>query len=87
MLKNYAYLTEEENEKLQQILSQSPSLRIAYCMKEELREIYQTTTTVQTGIIRMKKWLTQARVFYSKVARTISTHKDKRSSSTSSGSI
>lgn len=74
LLKNLEDLTEEENQKLQQTLEQSPCLRIAYCMKEELREIYQTSTTVKTGVIRMKKWLAQSQVFYSKVARTISTH-------------
>jgi transposase len=76
LLKNSQDLSPEENQKLQQILSQSPCLRMAYCMKEELREIYQTSTTVKTGVIRMKKWLAQAKVFYSKVARTISTHLD-----------
>jgi transposase len=68
LLKNSQNLTEEENQKLEQILEQSPCLRIAYCIKEELREIYQTSTTVKTGVIRMKKWLAQAQVFYSKVA-------------------
>ncbi|MFB2895633.1 transposase [Aerosakkonemataceae cyanobacterium BLCC-F50] len=74
LLKNSEDLTEEENQKLQDILSPSPCLRIAYSMKEELREIYQTSTTVKIGVIRMKKWLAQAQVFYSKVARTITTH-------------
>jgi len=59
---------------LEHILAQSACLRIAYEMKEELREIYQTNHTVQSGISRMSKWLAKAIVFYGKVARTIRTH-------------
>lgn len=74
LLKNSSDLTESETEKLEQVLSQSACLRIAYQMKEELREIYQTSQTVQTGISRMKKWLATAIVFYGKVTRTIHSH-------------
>ncbi|HBE35391.1 MAG TPA: ISL3 family transposase [Cyanobacteria bacterium UBA11368] len=74
LLKNSSDLTELETQKLEQILAQSPCLRIAYEMKEELREIYQTSQTVKTGLIRMKKWLATAIVLYGKVARTIRSH-------------
>lgn len=43
-------------------------------MKEELREIYQTSQTVQTGLSMMKQWLATAIVLYGKVVQTISTH-------------
>ncbi|MFB2881392.1 transposase [Floridanema aerugineum] len=36
LLKNSSDLTEESNQKLEQILAQSPCLRIAYCMKTAL---------------------------------------------------
>ena len=74
LLKNSSDLTAEETEKLEQILAQSACLRIAYEMKEELREIYETNCTVQTGTSRINKWLAKAIVFYGKVARTIRTH-------------
>lgn len=74
LLKNSSDLTEEETEKLEMVLAQSACLRIAYCMKEEFREIYQTSQTVQTGISRLKKWLATAIRLYGKVARTINAH-------------
>lgn len=74
LLKNFADLTEIEREQLQQLLNLSISLRIAYELKEEFREIYETSKTVSTGLNRMKKWLVQAQVFYPKAARTIRNH-------------
>lgn len=67
-------LTELETEQLEQLLNQSACLRIAYEMKEEFREIYETNQTVQSGLNRMKKWLAQAQVFYPKAVQTIRAH-------------
>lgn len=49
-------------------------MRIAYELKEEFREIYETSQTVSAGLNRMKKWLVQAQVFYPKAAQTIRNH-------------
>ena len=74
LLKNSSTLTELEREQLEQLLNQSACLRIAYEMKEEFREIYETSQTVESGLNRMKKWLAQAQVFYPKAVQTIRDH-------------
>jgi len=74
LLKNSPDLTEAETEQLAQLLNQSACLTIAYEMKEEFREIYETSQTVQSGLNRMKKWLAQAQVFYPKAVQTIRDH-------------
>jgi transposase len=74
LLKNHQDLTESDKAQLEQILSQSPCLRLAYEMKEEFREIYQTSKSVQSGMKKMHEWLVQAQVFYGKTAQTIREH-------------
>lgn len=75
LLKNQVDLTESEKVRLDTILSQSACLRIAYEMKEEFREIYETRQTIESGMKRLQKWLGQAQVFYGKTAQTIREHK------------
>jgi transposase len=74
LLKNHQDLTESEPAQLEQILSQSPCLRMAYEMKEEFREIYETSKTVPSGMKKMQEWLVQAQVFSGKTAQTIREH-------------
>lgn len=74
ILKNSGDLNEEEQEKVQQFLSQSACLRIAYEFKEELRDIYETSKNVKSGQTRMKKWLQQAQLFYKNSSQTIRDH-------------
>ena len=74
LLKNAEELSPEEKEKIDQVLSQSACLTIAYELKEELREIYETSSTIKSGLRRIKKWLAQAQIFYGKVTETIRTH-------------
>lgn len=74
LLKNNQDLTETDQEQLEQILNQSACLRFAYERKEEFRNIYETSPTVQSGMKRMKKWLVQAQIFYGKTAQTIQKH-------------
>jgi transposase len=74
LLKNSADLSEKEKSERAEMLNQSPCLKIADEMKEELREIYETSTTVQAGLKAMKNWLAQAEVFYGKTVRTIRKH-------------
>jgi len=74
IMKNGSDLTEDEKEDLQKILNQSPCLSIAYELKEELRAIYETSTTVKMGYRRLKKWLVTARCIFGKTADTIAKH-------------
>ncbi len=55
LLKNGADLTGSERQDLQQLLNNSACLGIAYELKEELRDIYETSTTVKMGYRRLKK--------------------------------
>jgi transposase len=74
LLKNNADLTEEEQAELRQLLNPFPCLGIAYELKEELRDIYETTTTVKMGLRKLKKWLNSAKLIFGKTAETISNH-------------
>lgn len=74
LLKNGSEVIKEEKNELDELLNQSPSLRIAYELKEELRDIYETSSTVKMGIRRLKKWLIYARCFFGRTAETLSKH-------------
>jgi transposase len=76
LLKNGTDLDEEQRQKLEAILSQSICLRIAYELKEEFRQIYQTSRGVESGRRKFQRWLHQAQVFYCNSAQTIRTHLD-----------
>ena len=55
-------------------MSQSACLTIADELKEELREIHETSSRIKSGLRRIKKWLAQAQIFSGKVTETIRTH-------------
>lgn len=74
LLKNYEDLTEDEKLELKQLLDLSPCLSIAHELKEELRDIYEKSTTVKMGMRKLTKWLTSARVLFGKTAETIERH-------------
>ena len=74
LLKNNSHLTDEEKKELKELLNLSPCLAIAYDLKEELRDIYETTTTVKMGLRKLKKWLLSANIILAKTAETISRH-------------
>jgi transposase len=74
LLKNAVDLTDSEQSDLQELLSCSPCLSIAYELKEELRDIYGTSSTVKIGFKRLKKWLVSARLIFGKTADTIEKH-------------
>ena len=59
LLKNGSDLNKEEQKNFNQILNYSPCLSIAYELKEELRDIYQTSSTVKQGYRKFRKWLYQ----------------------------
>ncbi len=52
-------------------MSYSPCLSIAYELRNELREIYETSTTVKMGLRKLKKWLGLARIILGQVAETL----------------
>jgi transposase len=56
------------------LLDSSPCLSIAYELKEELRDIYESSTTVKMGSRKLTKWLISARVIFGKTAQTIESH-------------
>lgn len=76
LLKNGEELSQEERIKLAQILSHSKRLKTAYELKEELREIFETCTTVESGKINLLQWLRKARAVYCDVLTTIHNHLD-----------
>ncbi len=71
IMKNNQDLTEAEQEELIQLLSHSPTLAIAYELKEELRAIYEDNNTVRMGIRKLRKWLVSAKIVLGKTAHTI----------------
>ena len=76
LLKNGEDLTESEKVKLEDILSRSKRLRNAYQWKEEFRDIYDPSTTVSEGKLRLEKWLDKAQAVYSDAIPTIRNHLD-----------
>lgn len=74
LLGNREALSGEEKEKLSSILRDSPSLQIAYEMKEELRQIYERSRTISGGIRKLRKWLKTAEFFYGEICDTIRRH-------------
>lgn len=76
LLKNGVDLNEEERVKLKVILSHSKRLKLAYELKEEFREIFETCRTPQEGRNRVGEWLYKARCVYCDVILTIQNHLD-----------
>lgn len=74
LLKNGTDLTEEERPYLKELLNLSPCLSIAYELKEELRDIYETSTTAKMGLRRLQKWLVSARCLFGQTAETLEKH-------------
>jgi transposase len=74
LLSNNQNLSTEEVEALSEILCTSPSLSIAYDLKEELRNIYESKLTVKGGLRAIKKWLIYAKVILKTVGETLENH-------------
>ncbi len=75
LLKNSRDLTYEEQPELLLLLQKSPCLSIADELKEEFRDIYETSTTVKMGRRRFKKWLIAASCIFGSITQTILKHK------------
>lgn len=76
LLKNRVDLTEEELSKLTRILQHSKRLKLAYELKEEFRDIFETCNTVEEGKKQLLRWLRKARTVYCDVLTTIRNHLD-----------
>lgn len=74
LLKNGSDLKPDEQIKLEQVLNNSICLRFAYELKEELRDIYETSKNVKSGQRRLKKWLSTAQLFYGNAVSMIRNH-------------
>ena len=77
LMSNQANLINEDQEELELLLKSSPSLRIAYQLKEELITIYNSDITASGGMRKMKKWLKSARVMFGSAADTLDSHIDE----------
>jgi transposase len=74
LLKNNENLNESEKSDLQDLFRNSTVLELAYDFKEELRSIYESDLTVKSGLRKMKKWLSHARIFFPSIANTLEKH-------------
>jgi transposase len=76
LLRNGADLTEAERQALEKILQRSKRLRKAYESKEELRTLYESPLTVETGKRHLEEWLNRVQKIFSEVTTTIRNHLD-----------
>lgn len=74
LLSNRINLEQAQIKKLEMTLKKSECLRIAYEMKEEFREIYETHMTVKIAQTEFKNWLNYASLFFQESASTIVNH-------------
>ena len=78
LLKNACDLTEKEEADVRNLLNKSPCLNIAYELKEELRNIYETSTTIKMGFSKIKKWLSSAKFLFGSTADTLEKHIEEK---------
>jgi transposase len=76
LLKNQSDLNDEQRLQLELILNHSCCLRIAYELKEEFRQIYETARTPASGKRRFQIWLNHAQQLYQEFCQTIHGHLD-----------
>ena len=74
LLSNRSNLNVEQIQRLAVTLKKSECLRIAYEMKEEFREIYETHMTVKIAQVKFKDWLNYAAIFFKEATLTILNH-------------
>jgi transposase len=74
LLSNRINLEQDQIEKLEIVLKKSECLRIAYEMKEEFREIYETNMIATVAQTEFKDWLNYAKIFFQESASTIVNH-------------
>lgn len=76
LLKNNVDLRDDERERLEAILSQSKRLQLAYELKEEFRNIYETNQTPEMAKQQIFAWLEKASSVYCESLTTIRDHID-----------
>lgn len=76
ILRNKSQLNQPELLELEQLLNKSKRLRQAYNYKEEFREIYENSHTVESGKKEFTLWLEKAGRIYGQVIQTINNHLD-----------
>jgi transposase len=64
LLSNRSNLNSEQIQRLAVTLKKSECLRIAYEIKEEFRQIYETHMTVKIAQVKFKDWLNYAPIFF-----------------------
>jgi transposase len=74
LLKNHEDLSQLEIAELTRLFQQSSVLEIAYSLKEELRQIYESSLTVKAGLKKINQWLIYARLIFGNVADTLNKH-------------
>lgn len=77
LLKNNVDLRDDERERLEAILSQSKRLQLAYELKEEFRNIYETNQTPEMAKQQIFAWLEKASSVYCESLTTIRDHIDE----------
>jgi transposase len=74
LMKNDRDLSDEEKIERRELFIQSPGLEIVYEFKEELRQIYESNSTIKSGLTKIKKWLKYAGLFFADIASTLKGH-------------
>lgn len=74
LMKNYQDLNDAEKSELKELFQQSTVLEFADNFKEELRQIYESKSTVKSGLRKIKGWLKYASLFFTDIAYTLANH-------------
>jgi transposase len=71
LLKNEDNLSEEQLNKLIQVKSVSPILKVMYELKEKFRKIFNNTNDWYAGVFKLGMWLSRAKKYFPKSNNTI----------------
>ena len=74
LMTNNRDLNDMERVELSDLFQQSTVLEIAYEFKEELRHIYESNSSVKSGLAKMRRWLKYAGLFFADIANTLESH-------------
>jgi transposase len=79
LLKNQENLTDTQQEKLDQVYKNCPTLRMAHRLKECLRHIFEYRSTKEKAIQRLQKWsrIAEKEHLFAKFRKTLSSWMDK----------
>lgn len=76
ILRNGVDLKEEERIKLATVLSQSKRIKLAYELKEEFRDIFESHHSVEEGKKLLLEWIKKAQPIYSDTLTMLRNHID-----------